>query len=86
MAKAKLIKSERKVKVAVCLSAKSVKRLAAACAFLDQNQSELVEQLISAHLAGYRVVCDAAKSAGPAVPISSALEVAGVDPAGAIAA
>ena len=58
-----------KVKTAISLSPRAFKKLGAACVFLDQNQSELLESLISTHLAGYRVVNDQAKSIVQAAPI-----------------
>jgi hypothetical protein len=75
-----------KIKTAVSLSPRAYKRLGAACVFLDQNQSELLESLIATHLAGYRVVNDGAKSAVPAMPISSATESHGLDSSVAMSA
>jgi hypothetical protein len=75
-----------KIKTAISLSPKSFRRLGAACVFLDSNQSELIESLISTHLSGYRVVNDGAKSAVPVMPITSATESHGLDPSVAISA
>lgn len=75
-----------KIKTAISLSPKAFRRLGAASVFLDQNQSELIESLISTHLAGYRVVNDGAKSTAPAMPISSVVESHGLDSPMAISA
>ena len=68
-----------KIKTAISLSPKSFRRLGAACVFLDVNQSEMIESLISAHLAGYRVVNDQAKSTAGAMPVTSAVVEHGLD-------
>lgn len=75
-----------KIKTAVSLSPRAFKRLGAACVFLDSNQSDLIESLISTHLSGYRVVNDGAKSAASVMPITSATESHGLDSSVAISA
>lgn len=78
--------SAAKAKTAISLSLRAYKRLGAACVFLDQGQSEVLESLINVHLAGYRVVNDSAKSAAGAIPVTSVVESHGLDSSVAISA
>ena len=71
MAKQQSRQVAAKVKTAFSLSPKAFKRSAAACVYLDQSQSELVESLINAQLAGYRVVNDPAKSVAQSAQVIS---------------
>lgn len=56
------VQSTMKIKTAVSLSPAAVKRLNAAVAYEDRNQSELIESLILAAYGAYRVVIDPRKN------------------------